>query len=168
MACRDMPSMLYPSGKSGNTIPRKPVERARLFSSKRPIGPVSERVVIDFERGVSLHSLGILYRTRVDTLQGVLRETMVASRQRIRTLEAAVRRAGLVVAMGLLGLMGIDAWDAAAGCDAVEIQRAFRARRGRRRGLEDGCPEVVEFARADVRCEPLDMLAARPKREKAA
>lgn len=67
-----------------NLPERKPVQVERHFASVPPIEMVRDRMVRDFERGVCLASLGVIYRTRSKVIQGVLRS-------RLRELEAQMR-----------------------------------------------------------------------------
>ncbi len=122
--------------------PRKPLARERHFSSVLPIELVRVRIARDFERGLSIASLCIMYQIRSKALQEILRG-------RLRELEAAMRRAGVVVACGLMAVLGVEAWRTVTA-PGVVVARVVRGRR-RSRGLEDGLAEVAEMARASVR-----------------
>ena len=67
---------------------RKSVGRAQFMGGNRPIEIVCDRLLRDFERGTSLRSVAKMYELRVEGLEGVLRD-------RLRALEAGMRRAGI-------------------------------------------------------------------------
>ncbi len=115
---------------------RKPMQSAALsggIECSRPIELVCDRIVRDFERGVSLRSLGKMYQQPVLTLEGILRD-------RLRLLEASLRRAGVAAAATACLLVCVsisDVWEASQN-DQAAISRAFRKTgRARKRGLED-------------------------------
>jgi hypothetical protein len=120
---QSFPAVQYPS--------RKPQGIARHFTSVLPIPEVRDRIVRDFERGVCLASLCIMYERTSKAVQEILRD-------RLRELEAMMRHAA-----------------ARYDDDQASIQRNFRTRRGsrRRRGLEDELAEVTDHARAECRIE---------------
>lgn len=130
---QSFPAVQYPS--------RKPQGIARHFTGVLPIPEVRDRIVRDFERGVCLASLCIMYERTSKAVQEILRD-------RLRELEAMMRHAAAACAVVLCFLCGLDCWQAARyDDDQASIQRNFRARRVKRSRRDGEEPDSV-FAEA--------------------
>jgi hypothetical protein len=144
--------ILPPVERTIDPVRRKPVESKANPGGNRPIEVVCDRIVRDWERGVTLRSLGKMYELRVESLEGILRD-------RLRALESAMRKAG-VAAICLLGLaVGVDAMDGAWNAGAP-VARAFRVRSRRSRRDEAVTIEVEEHLRNILRLESPAAVAA--------
>ena len=137
--------IVRPYQSSFTSALRKPVDSERLTAGK-PIPIICDRISRDFERGLSFRSLGKRYvGIGVEVLESVLRD-------RLRSLESAMRTAGVVVA-AMLGLaVGLEAIEAAMGTGAP-VERAFRtrSRRSRRGRNESAVCEMAEFSQVMAR-----------------
>lgn len=120
------------SAETGRTA-RQAADITRQRAGIRPVLPVvGERICRDFERGLSLRSLGKRWPgLGVATLEEILRV-------RLRELEAAVRRAGVVTAATACLLMGVSLADVCGLRPEAPMERSFhKCGRARKRGLED-------------------------------
>lgn len=136
------------SRQSGNSQKRwQRVDSGRSFRSACQVAEVRERIWRDWLRGVTERSLSIIYELKREAVEDVVRE-------QARLLAFAARTAGAQIAIVLMVLSGIEAWQSATAVEeGVEVARAFRRSRRsrRRRGLEDGGAEAVEHARMESR-----------------
>ena len=108
---------------------------------------VRERIARDWLRGVSELHLSKMYRVQREVVEQTVRF-------QVGTMLVGLRKGVVATACLLVGIVGMDAWDATVG-EGAAIQRSFRcrARGSRRRGLEDELAEAVEHARADLATE---------------
>jgi hypothetical protein len=126
-----------------NTSARKPMQTERKFSSNRPIDVVCERIMSVIEQGWAYRSVLSEYELRVEALWGAvtwgvqrMRAENRQLRARVRQLEQALARAGVVTAAVMMPLAVSDLWQRTG--DPIQIERGFRKMgRSRRRGLED-------------------------------
>jgi hypothetical protein len=120
-----------------------------LGGNRLPIACVQDRIVRDFERGLSLRAIGREYvGVGVAAVEVILRE-------RLRTLEAAVRRSGMAATMLLCCALGLDAFAYVVWGDAPAVERSFRVRgrRSRRRRDEASHHEVAEGLQNGLRVD---------------
>lgn len=137
-----------------DTKARKVAEKKQRFASNRPIDAVCERIITNIEQGWTYRSVLSEYTLRVEALWGAvtwgirrLRAENRELRARVRSLEMAMRQAGMAVAATACLVIGIsinDAWRAAVTDDSNSMERSFKRKRGRsrRRGLEDSTAQV--------------------------